>query len=505
MRKIVLFFAVLLLGASTVTAQWGKGMLVKAGTTVTEESGTTIYIHGGAGWTLLLEDDLNHNPSMMVSGVVKVDAGSDSVRFQQYITKDAWHYVSAPVTPSRSHDFLWMYLYKFNENTRDWTNIFNDNAQALTMGRGYAVWSPTNGGIWPAAGDSMEYHGLPINTSIDNYALSYAYSGTAAQKGWNLVGNPFTVALDWNGDAAWDLQNVDATIYEVDQDAFATGNGYQTYNWSTGLGTNGGDSIISSGQGFFVHANAAGARMDFPVSQRFHRPSKDLVKGASSVNDPANLLRIKLSNEKGQNEMFIAFNPNTVEGNDPLFDALHIELTSSIGEIYAAEGDAHYVQYWNPSIENHEVVPVNFEAHSNGVYSLTFSNIEGFDASIPIWLEDVKTNEWQDLRENAHYSFAATTDDDAARFRVHFAAPNNVEEFTDNSFANIYAYEKDIHIVTPADFSGQVYVYDLLGKEILTKNIQGESNVIPMDYQDTYFLVKLVGDDKVVTKKLYIH
>ena len=310
--------------------------------------------------------------------------------------------------------------------------------------------------------------------------------------------------MDWNGHADWDLQNVDATIYTVDQDAFTSSNGYQTYNWSTGVATNGGDSIIVSGQGFFVHANGASPRMDFPASQRFHRPSKEFVKTKDDSFE--NLLRIALTTEKGKNEMIIAFNKNTSEGNDPLFDAYHIGLNTSIGEIYATEGDSHYTHYWSPSIENHEIVPVNFEAHSNGTYKLNFSNTESFDSEIPIWLEDIKTNEWQDLRENPVYAFSANTEDDIARFNVHFAAPNSVEEFDVNSFANIYSYDKEIHINVPIDnFSGQAFIYNMLGEEILVKNVISNDNVITMNEDDTYFVVKLIGNEEVITKKVYIH
>jgi hypothetical protein len=506
MKKVTLLLMVFTVISYSAMSQWGKGMLIKQGTTVTEESGTTIYIHGGADWTLLLEDNTGGSPSFMVSGDVKVDAGSDSVRFQQYLTKDAWHYVSPAVTPTHSSDFLWMYLYKFEESTRSYVNIFNDNKQELTMGRGYAVWNPSNGGTFPTPGDSLEQKGIPISTDIDDYALSYAYSGgTAAERGWNIVGNPFTVAMDWSGNAAWDLQNVDATIYLIDQDDFAGGgNGYETYNWSTGLATNGADSIISAGQAFFVHANAAGARMDFPMSERFHRPFKELTKAADNFD---NFLRLTLQKDGYQNEMIIAFDKNTVEGVDPLFDAYHLGLNTSIGEIYASEGDNGFVQYWSPSIENHEVVPVSFEAHSNGAYSLVFSGVESFDEEIPVWLEDIKTGEWQNLRDNNQYSFAATTDDEIARFAVHFAAPTDVEEIEDaNSFASIFTYEKNIHINIPMEnFSGQAYVYDLLGKEVLVSNIGSGDNLIEMNDDNTYFIVKLVGNDNVVTKKVFIH
>ena len=495
----LILVALLLLGFTTFAQGWGKGMKVYAGTTLTEDSGTTINITGGAGWTLLLEDDLTHSPSAKFSGNVVVDAGSDSVRVQQYLTRDQWHYVAPMVSPSEYHDYWWIYMYKFNENDRTWTNIFNDNSQGWDMGVGYAAYSPSNGGIWPIHGDSVENHGLPLNASIDNLALSYSYSGTSAQKGWNLVGNPFTISLDWNGHADWDLQNVESTIQTWNHDVV----GYGTYNWNTGIGTNGMDNVIATGQSFFVHATASGARLDLPASQRIHRPNVEILKEAKT--DPENLLRIIASKDGKQNEILIAFDKKTTEGFDPMYDACYLASSGSIADLYVTEGDEIYAQYWSPSIENHEIIPVNFEAHSNGNFVLSFANTEGFDSAIPIWLEDKKNNEWQNLRENNQYAFAATTEDDFARFNVHFATPNDVEEGVNNT-SNIYAYEKTVNIfVSEKNFSGTAHIYDLLGQEVIAKNVQSGCNQISMLVNNTYFVVKLVSADKIVTKKVYIH
>jgi hypothetical protein len=80
-----------------------------------------------------------------------------------------------------------------------------------------------------------------------------------------------------------------------------------------------------------------------------------------------------------------------------------------------------------------------------------------------------------------------------------------VEEGVNNT-SNIYAYEKTVNIfVSEKNFSGTVHIYDLLGQEILTKTIHSGSNQIQLLQEDTYFVVKLVNADMIVTKKVYIH
>ena len=96
--------------------------------------------------------------------------------------------------------------------------------------------------------------------------LSYTAANTSVTRGFNLVGNPYASSIDWNtfsnsvATAPIYGLHVDPTIYEYDP---AQTNVYGTYNQTTGVTLNNGDSTIVSGQGFFVHANATGATLQF--------------------------------------------------------------------------------------------------------------------------------------------------------------------------------------------------------------------------------------------------
>ncbi len=68
-------------------------------------------------------------------------------------------------------------------------------------------------GTYPASPDSAVVKGnlnyLDLNLTLSN--------PTAIPKsGWNLVGNPFSIVLNWNGDASWNLNNVGAANYIID-------------------------------------------------------------------------------------------------------------------------------------------------------------------------------------------------------------------------------------------------------------------------------------------------
>ncbi len=498
MKNIFLLINILYIFASSLSAQgWGKGMIVKPGWTITEGSNSTIVIKGGEHSTLFLEDDLTHSPSMIVRGNIKVDANSDSVRFQQYLTKDAWHFVSPAVFPEWNDTYLWTYLYAYDEPNWEWINLYLPLQQSLTAGMGYTDWNPSDGGSYPTPGDSIEQIGLPLSTSIDDYPLSYQYSSLAADSiGWNLVGNPFTAALDWNGDTSWDLQNVSPIIYLYDD---ANGS-YDTYNYN-GMQTGGADSIIAAGQAFFIKATAAGAHMDFPASQRFHRPAKELMKNRS-YSTPTNTLRITVQKDGKENEILIGFDNKTSIGYDPDFDALYLASAHSIADIYAVEDEKKFIQYWNPAIESIESIPLAFEAHSEGVYHIVFNGVSAFKQAI--WLEDKSTGEWQDLSINNSYSFAANTNDSPDRFILHFASPQGITE-AHNSLSNIYAYDKSIviRLANPKQ-KAKAYIYDLWGNKITQVESFTAQTKIPLATSRAYYLVQVILDNTTITKKILV-
>jgi len=484
----------------TLSAQ-SSYFVVEPGTTLTEESGTTIYIDGDANSTLLLKDDYTYSPSFLQRGNVAFGASvEDSVRVQQYLTKDEWHMISSAVTHEVNGAYMWMYLYEYDEVNGEWVYWNLPTNLHLPQGQGFLLWNPSahTGGTphnddWPVPGDLAEHVGMTINSDV---SMSLSYTGGQGD-GWNLVGNPFACALDWNNHANWGLTNVTPTAYFYD----GANTQYATWNASTGLGTNGkANGYIPSTQGFLVKATSTGASLTLPQAQRLHAESEAFLKDGSNLN----YLRAIVSSDFGYDESIIGFDKATAEGIDENFDAYYFPGNGTAPSLYTVDGIEYLAHNFHNQIEGNEVVPLNFEAKENGSYSFSFENIESFDLDVPIWLEDKKSESFTDIRDNNDYTFTGNLNDDYNRFNVHFANPEIPEE--EEIASSIYSYEKKIYVVVSEELeNSDITVYNLLGERITQKLAKKGMNIIEVSSNNQYYIVKLVGSQEIVTEKVFIH
>ena len=122
----------------------------------------------------------------------------------------------------------------------------------MTVGSGYLV-------AYPA--DLTKAFTGALNDGAISPALTYTLAGSS---GWNLVGNPYPSAIDW--DMVSSMTGLDNAVYVWD-------NANQNYKeWVAGVGDLT-DGIIPAMQGFFVKANAASPTLTFQNSQRVHSGS----------------------------------------------------------------------------------------------------------------------------------------------------------------------------------------------------------------------------------------
>ncbi len=128
----------------------------------------------------------------------------------------------------------------------------------LTPGKGYYLFVPSKRTtVYPAVEPvTLLTKGVPVT---GNFTFSLSYTPTASE-GWNLLGNPYPCAIDWDNTSAWTRTNVDDVFHIWDPNSGASG-GYYTY--ASGIASDARDngSIITSGQGFFVKANAVNPTM----------------------------------------------------------------------------------------------------------------------------------------------------------------------------------------------------------------------------------------------------
>jgi hypothetical protein len=491
---ILLFMAFIVLNTKGQTG----GMIVAPGTTVTQEQGSTIDITAGH---LLLQDDYDNAPSFIQKGSVTYTGGGDS-EVEQYLTKDRWHMVSSPVQNEVNGAYMWIYLYEYSEpdNSFDFLNL--PTTQPLNPGQGYFAWSYTTdpNGQWPSSPDFVLLNGT-LNSQ--NVNLSLSVTASSPKSGWNLVGNPYPCGLEWNGNSDWNLQNLDASVWIWDPVA---GN-YKVWNYNSGGTLQSGE--IASTQGFWVHATdttgATATSMTLPASQRVHT-TNDFYKSSGPF--IAEQLKLKVQGNTMKNdETVIGFHSGASALPNNQLDALYLEGDEDAPSLFVRLDGYSYAMKQLPDIEKYNAVPVSFISPLPGVYSITASWIESFPTETEIWIEDLKTGYWQDLKNEPEYTFAAEFNDSHERFIVHFGTQLGEQHQNNDGMINIFAFDKKVFVnISFDDFvKGRCVIFDMAGRIVAKREVEYGKNIINASFTNGFYVVTVNTGRRFYSEKAYIN
>ena len=431
--------------------------------------------------------------SASATGSLIYATGTPNATVQRYVGAGAWHQVAPMTDVSTSTDFYidesnaaWITYH--TESTNGWTYIW-DLGTTLNRNQGYSY--------WPTIANTVEFTGTL--TSADQ-SSSLAYSGAAATQGWNLLGNPFASALDWDI-PTWG-SNSTGTVYVWDNTQGTSGD-YLTWNGAAGGLTNG---IIPMGQGFFVQATSGGS-FAIPESARLH--STQSFYKSSNSDDPTQYVRIQLDGEGYRNTVFVGFPENGTDQFDYRGDATKLYSSTETPQLFAIENGKELCINANaPLTSEGKTIPMHLTQVIEGNYTLTISQLDQLP-NTSVLLEDLQTGVTQDLKANPDYTFNAFQNDDPARFLLHFTkSPDGIENIQPNTNLHIYAFGQDIYVRSAGDLinqAGELTVYDLSGKIILQQHLQnGELVKVPTSLNNSFALVKVVKEGAISIQKVTI-
>ena len=393
------------------------------------------------------------------------------------------HLVSSPVFST-----TWSDVYAAGDMSKIWVR----------------VWNPlTNAWVNQAASDvPVAGKGYAESNTLTSFPLASVFMGTmnkvnvvspamsTANGAWNLLGNPFQSAIDWDNVLAFNPGVVGNAVWVWDA---AAGN-YINWNGSIG-GLTGG--IIPAENGFFVSATSDGASVTIPLSARVHGHA-GLYKDAVS-----NVLSLQANGNGGSDQMFVHFNDNASATYDNQFDARKLAGEAYAPQLYSMITNDVLAINELPLAGN-EVVNVGFSCNTNGEYSFTAAGMESFDASTPILLEDMNLNTTQNLRENAVYNFSYAAGENANRFKLHFKSTTGINGIA-NSGISVYSYNRNVVINNTTSLAGEVWVYDMTGRELNHSSITSQMTTsIPMQAAVGAYMVKVVTAKASVNQKVFI-
>lgn len=473
-------------------ANWAEGFIPDAGHNVSVPSagatpvisnGDNAYAHDLAisGSLIIESSEANGDGSLITYGNV---TGTATV--QRFLDADRYWYVTQPVTSATANIFLHTWMFTYNEPGSAWAPFIEDETTPLSVMKGYAVWTSSVNKFdqdLPPLGDTTTAYVGTLNNGAVSTGLTFGGDG------WNFVGNPYVSAIDWEA-SGWTKTNLATNSYGV-----WNGATYSTYT-AGGGSTNGGTQYIPAAQGFFVQASAVGT-LGVTNTVRTHS-TQDFWKSDENM---LNRLSLTISNGEVNDETVIYFNEEATNELDYDFDARKL-LAEAAPQAFTMMGtDMMSINTLKNTTQTPSVI-LGINAPAEGEYSLTASNIESFDVSTPIYLEDVVTGQKISLREMSTYSFS-TGEGTSERFVVHFAEFQGIGDDVAKGTHSIYAGNRSINV----DFSsvkGEIVIYDILGQEISRSAASNGLNIVSVPQGNAVYVVKVISDRSAVTKKVFV-
>jgi len=428
-------------------------------------------------------------------------------------------------------------LYLWDEANRTWT-VPADTTLVPGKGTGFLMYiysDDDHDGIPEGFPKKLKHSsgvGFSGNHTIN---LSFTGTGSAANDGWNLVGNPYPSSIHWNAVQGWTRSNMDATVYIWDASA-NNGNGAYV-SWNTlGVGSKG-DGKIAPWQGFWVKTHAANPRIAF--SDRVKSSGGVLLKQASSQIPQ---LQLELEGRELSSKSVVMFHEQAEAGKDPL-DAYKLQSLSSdyllLGTLVDGQ-QAMDVQAL-PYLETQQEIELVIEGSElSGEFTLNWSP-EHLPESWNAELVDTETGEHFSLAEAGSYTFSLNrakvkaeenrknlgvpaspitpvikSKAGPSRFVIRMktatsneANPNLPTEVAlQQNYPNPFNPATTINYQVPEQSRVRLEVFDMLGRKVATllnERVEAGYHQVRFDARNLasgMYIYRLEAGDKTITKKL---
>lgn len=484
-----------------------------------------LEIKTNGSFTLNSDKNLTVNGSLTnsagASGLVIESGGSllhntndVAATVKREIAKDnKWHFISSPVSGQNICDGIFAPTAgNFNESHGQTYDFFKWSEPAVT---GDLNWINLKNSDWSL--NTTDFGGTPQFVSKLGYLVEYkdGYSGsttksfagnlgngdqsvslTSGGNTWNLIGNPFPSAINWDAVTTTSLADGYYYIYNADKSG---GAGYEYYLDGDHKST-GADGKISLAQGFFV--KASGASLTLPNAARVHH--NNWLKNQQST--ASNRLSVKLSNTAHYDEAFVMFEANGTPGRD-FYDAEKLYGMDNIPQLYTIASGNINLAFNSLPLEHTTDVPLGLYIPETGNYSLTASGFDSFVQGVSITLEDLLTGNTQNLIQHPVYTFSSPSGKINDRFMLRFNGNFGVndQQPKDHDFM-IYGNNQVITVVNHSgNEEGQVFVYTLMGQQIMQQKLsKGISTTLNMNTATGYYLVKVVTREQACSAKVFM-
>ena len=493
-----------------VVPDTNNNVVIGTGSAIITPTGTgtcnNLVISGGA--ELTINSDASNSGSL-----IALDAVTGNVKYNRYLSGGMWHMVAAPV----SGQDIWEYatnavnniaekdtrraITSYNEGLDTWDPYPDaDPSMVFALGQGYSTLRTTSG--------TVSFYGSVLSADL-NVPITH---GAQVYNGWNLIGNPFTSAI--NATITADVLNNFLTVNSVSLDP----NFAAIYLWDPVSSiyqtiSNAGGTLplhyIQAGQGFFVRSATGGGTISFTRSMQSHL---SIVAYLKSLEKPWPSVRLLAINATDTINTVISFNNAMTTGLDVTYDAGSYRGTEDFAlytRLVDDNGLDFAIQALPSNIGDLEI-QLGIEAPEGTEISL-FAELENWPENSEMYLENRLTGEY--IRVDSigfNYSFMAGIQNTGlGNFYLHANVNTVGLQQVKNIYDEQYVIAMDrpnelIRILGETEPGARLRIYDLSGRMRMNSPMYpGNEHIINLSgYTDGVYVIYIQNGSKIITEKI---
>ena len=340
---------------------------------------------------------------------------------------------------------------RWYDNTTDTWN--NNNLNLMVPGVGYSV----------SANNDLVFRGEINRSSVQAQVTRTNGQGF----GWNVLGNPFTAALDWSSimneaenEGITTLLENNFWVWDPSQSL------YKAFNQETGVGIDM-DGTIPSNHGFIVKVNIGETGGEFDLKPSFLvNNNGNYLKSSSIVPDH---VKISAGNERFKDKLAVVFIDEASDGVDKYDTEKRFGSGVNPFEIFTVSSTNKLTINSFP-FENGKAVGLGYSASAAGEYTIEIADYvtEGVEVLLIDNEYDLSTN----LTEGDSYSFSIDTKGvNTTRFSLIFsgALTTGVVSYPaeDLSYCKVYVDNGEVFVEVSNEWLGSRFkVTDILGRSV---------------------------------------
>ena len=401
-------------------------------------------------------------------------SGSGTYNVERYLAPEMWHLVSSPITNAKAGVFMNIWLRAYDEATNSFGAYITPPSTPMPSGQGFSVWT--------YSAENRTFSGK-LNSGTISPPVQLSGGTPDPAKGWNLIGNPFTSAIDWESASGWGRNNIANAVYVWNQHQYAT--------YLNGIASNGGSRYIAKSQGFFVQATNSSASVNMNNNIALHNPIP-----FRNNDEIQNLIRITVTGNDLTDETIVYLNSDASADYDYNFDEAKFYGSNEAPQLYTKKQNNMLSINALNSIENLAGKLIYLEVGEDNEYSLSFTHtlVEYSD----VFIRDLVTNQY--IQPEQQYEFVAQQLDNSARFEFVLGTTGIEKQLFTN--ISVWEYNNMLNVVVPADqHLESISVYNLLGSLVLkTNQTQSDLNSLAKGL----YIVKVKTDKQAITEKIII-